>query len=269
MEHVFIRPLPRPGKARPRAPARGVPGFTPHRVEEAAASAALRVLLLGLVLGLCNLAAAVDVVPFDAALPAKSRCRVPIEQLRPTQFCVGYWEIDRRAESIVHKSPRKLNAYLEEHLAEIVIGPGGLPYLIDGHHISLILLKTHLSDTVEAKVRANWRDLQRGEFWERMKQHGWLYLYDNQGHGPLDPAKLPKKVTEMTDDPYRSLSWAVRKRAGFEKVPNSYSEFQWANFFRQRVPLGKGEDGFQQAIETARRLSHSPEAKDLPGYEPH
>jgi hypothetical protein len=193
---------------------------------------------------------------------------VPIELLRPTQFCVGFWEIDRRAESIVHKSPRKLRAYLEEHLAEIVIGPGGLPYLVDGHHLAVILLKTHLSDSVDAKVRANWRDLQRAEFWERMKQHGWLYLYDGQGRGPLDPQKLPTKVTQMSDDPYRSLAWAVRKQAGFDKTPASYSEFQWANFFRKRVPLGKGEEGFLQAIETARRLSHSAEAKDLPGYEP-
>ncbi len=259
-------PLSGPAKSTRRAHARVVSSVTPHRVEEAAAGAALLTLLLWL--GLCSLAAAADVLPFDVTLPAKSRCRVPIELLRPTQFCVGYWEIDRRAEKIVHKSPKKLSAYLEEHLAEIVIGPGGLPYLVDGHHIAVTLLKTHLSDTVDAKVRANWRDLDRAEFWEKMKQHGWLYLYDNQGHGPLDPEKLPTKVTQMTDDPYRSLAWAVRKRAGFERSPASYSEFQWANFFRKRVPLGKGEEGFQQAIETALRLSHSAEAKDLPGYEP-
>ncbi len=118
-------PLYRPGKRMSRASALDVLCFTPRRVEGAALSTSLLALLLGL--GLCSLAAAADVLPFDATLPAKSRCRVPIELLRPTQFCVGYWEIDRRAESIVHKSPRKLSAYLEEHLAEIVIGPEVFP----------------------------------------------------------------------------------------------------------------------------------------------
>ena len=262
MEHVFTMPFCRPGEPRWRASTRSVLAFDTHCVGKAAA------VVLLLMLGLGGLSRAADVLPYDATLPAKSRCRVPIAMLRPTQFCVGFWEVDRRAEKIVHKSPRKLSAYLEEHLAEIVIGPGGLPYLVDGHHIAMVLLKTHLSDSIDAKVRANWRDLDRAEFWDKMKRYGWLYLYDGQGHGPLDPEKLPAKVNQMSDDPYRSLAWAVRKQAGFDKIPASYSEFQWADFFRKRVPLGTGEEGFQQAIETARRLSHSPEAKDLPGYEP-
>ncbi|MGA2033877.1 MAG: ParB-like protein [Thermoguttaceae bacterium] len=219
-----------------------------------------------LIVHVCGLALA-EVRAFDPALPAGSRCRVAITELRPTQFCVGYWEIEQRTKSIVHKKPKKLAAYLEEHLAEIVIGPDDRPYLTDGHHIAVVLLKSHLSETVEAVVKANWRNLDRADFWRKMHAHGWLYLYDNQGRGPLDPEKLPKKVTEMADDPYRSLAWAVRKRAGYEKIPASYSEFQWANFFRKRVSIGSGEGDFERAVETALQWSRSPEAQDLPGYQ--
>ncbi len=109
--------------------------------------------------------AAGDIVPYDPALPVKSLCQVPIERLRPTQFAVGYREVDDRAKEIVQKSPKKLKAYVEEHLPLIVIGPGGQPFLIDGHHLSLALLKSGVATSVEARVEANWRELSSAEFW--------------------------------------------------------------------------------------------------------
>ncbi len=211
--------------------------------------------------------AAGDIVPYDPALPVKSLCQVPIERLRPTQFAVGYREVDDRAKEIVQKSPKKLKAYVEEHLPLIVIGPGGQPYLIDGHHLSLALLKSGVATSVEARVEANWRELSSAEFWNKMKEHGWVYLYDNRGQGPQDVEKLPKTVTELTDDPYRALAWAVRKRGGLDKTHGSFDEFKWANFFRSRVPIGSQSGDFNRAVEAALKISHSPEAKDLPGYE--
>ena len=222
-----------------------------------------------LILGLGTLpVAAGEVVPFDPGLPAKSLCQVGIEKLRPTQFSVGYREVDERAKQIAQKSPKKLKAYVEEHLPQIVIGPGDQPYLIDGHHLALALLQAHMATNVEVRVEANWRKLSRGEFWNKMKEHGWVYLYDNRGQGPLDVEKLPKTVTELTDDPYRALAWAVRKRGGLDKTTASFAEFKWADFFRSRVRLGSQPGDFDRAVEEALKISHSPKAKDLPGYEP-
>jgi hypothetical protein len=214
------------------------------------------------------LVAAGDVAPYDAALVAKSLCQVPIQKLHPTQFAVVYREVDDRAKQIAQKSPKKLKAYVEEHLPLIVIGPGGQPYLIDGHHLALALLRAHVATNVEVRVEANWRDLSPAEFWNKMKERGWVYLYDNRGQGPLDVEKLPKTVNELTDDPYRALAWAVRKRGGLEKTTDSFAEFKWANFFRSRVPIGTKPGDFERAVEAALKISHSPEAKDLPGYEP-
>ena len=188
--------------------------------------------------------------------------------MRPTQFAVGYREVDDRAQNIAGKNPKKLKAYLEEHLPLIVVGPGGEPYLIDGHHLALGMLKYKLATRVEARIEANWRDLAPTEFWNQMRRHGWVYLYDNRGQGPLEPDKLPATVTQMTDDPYRALAWAVRKRGAYRKTTASFAEFQWANFFRTRVPIGNGDADFDRAVEAALKISHSPEAKDLPGYEP-
>jgi hypothetical protein len=208
-----------------------------------------------------------DVVPYDPVLPAKSLCQVAIARLRPTQFAVGYREVDERAKQIAQKSPKKLKAYVEERLPLIVIGPGDQPYLIDGHHLALALLKARVTSSVEVRVEANWRHLSPAEFWTKMKEHGWVYLYNNRGQGPLDVEKLPKTVTELTDDPYRALAWAVRKRGGLDKTHGSFDEFKWANFFRSRVPIGSQPGDFDRAVEAALKISHSPEARDLPGYE--
>ena len=208
------------------------------------------------------------IVGFNPALPAGSYCRVPIEKVHPTQFAVGYWEVEQRAATIARLSPKKLEVYLREHMAWLVIGPGGEPYLIDGHHLCMAMLKSGKGKTVEALVVANWRSLPVAEFWAKMKENKRVYLYDNRGRGPLEVEQLPKKVTELTDDPYRSLAWAVRDRGGYQKTTVSFSEFQWANYFRKRIEIGPRPKDFEKAVKEALKICHSAEAKNLPGYRP-
>ncbi len=211
---------------------------------------------------------AAEVPRFDPALPAGSICRVPIKKLHPTQFAVGYREVDQRASGIARKSHKELASYLSEHLALLVIGPGGEPYLVDGHHLCMAMLKARKGKTVEARVEANWRNLSAPEFWSQMRGSNYVYLYDNRGRGPLDVTQLPKRITGLTDDPYRSLAWEVRDRGGFQRTTISFSEFQWANFFRKRIAIGPNPEDFNKAVEAALRLSHTAEAKGLPGFTP-
>ena len=84
----------------------------------------------------------------------------------------------------------------------------------------------------------------------------------------MDPDRLPRKVSELTDDPYRALAWAVRKRGAYRKTNSTFAELQWANNFRSRVSIGPAPGDFDRAVEAALKLSHLPAAKDLPGYEP-
>jgi hypothetical protein len=209
-----------------------------------------------------------EAAPYAATLSEGVICRVEIAKLRPTQFAVGKWEVDRRAEKIAKMKSEKLQNYLEEHLPTIVIGPRGEPYIIDGHHLCGALMKSKLRTTVDAKVAANFGDLTPAKFWAAMKSKGWVYPYDEKGRGPLDVDKLPKTIADLADDPYRSLAWAVRERGGWEKSPSSFAEFQWAQFFRSRIKIDNRPGGFEKAVEQAIKLSRSPEAKDLPGYVP-
>jgi hypothetical protein len=216
---------------------------------------------------LSAIAAAADAVPYSPDLPAGAICTVSIDRLHPTQFAVGKWEVERRAENIARKKAKALKRYLDEHQAKIVIGPRGVPYLIDGHHLSLALLKAKVATTVDARVEANWHELKPEEFWERMKQTKRVYLY-RCGKGPFSPTQLPTGVAELADDPYRSLAWAVKERGGIKKSPVSFSEFEWADFFRSRIAIGNTPDSFERAITAALQLCHSPEAKNLPGHIP-
>jgi hypothetical protein len=130
------------------------------------------------------------------------------------------------------------------------------------------MLKAGRGQTVEARVVANWRDLPVAEFWGKMRESNYVYPYDHQGRGPLDVEQLPGKVTGLTDDPHRSLAWAVRKRGGFQKTTASFSGFQWANFFRKRIVIGPKPEDFKRAVKTALQISSNAEAKGLPGYTP-
>jgi len=230
------------------------------------ASAVLVALIAGL--GLCVPLLAGELALFDPAMLPGTSCQVAIEKVHPTQFAVGYREVSQRAANIARHGPKRLEIYEEEHLALLVVGPGGEPYLVDGHHLCLAMLKAGRGTTVEARVVANWRDLPVAEFWNKMRDSKYVYPYDNQGRGPLEVEKLPKKVTELTDDPYRSLAWAVRNRGGFQKTTASFAEFQWANFFRNRNEIGRKEKDFEKAVKAALKISHAAEAKNLPGYTP-
>ena len=81
-----------------------------------------------------------------------------------------------------------------------------------------------------------------------------------------DARDLPKTLGEMRDDPFRSLSWAVRQKDGYQDIGEFFADFQWANFFRSRVTIGAGQDGFENAVEQALRLAKSAGAKELPGF---
>jgi hypothetical protein len=74
-------------------------------------------------LWLCVPVLARDVVGFNPSLPAGTLCRVPIEKIHPTQFAVGYWEVNQRAADIAGQSRKKLETYLKEHVALLVVGP--------------------------------------------------------------------------------------------------------------------------------------------------
>jgi hypothetical protein len=176
-------------------------------------------------------------------------------------------EVRMRAEKVRAMKPKKLASYLDEHLGKIVIGPGGVPYLVDRHHLARVLLETGASPVLYAQVVENCAALDAAAFWQRAQQKGWVYFFDERGRGPLEPAALPRRIADLRDDPYRSLAWMMRERGVVSEAGEiPFAEFQWANFFRTRIIFDDTDAGFAHAVEAAIPLARSPAAKDLPGY---
>jgi len=222
--------------------------------------------------------------------------KLRIKDLSPTQFAVGKAEIKVRAGHMrkkLKKDPGKLHDYLRVRPIPIVVR-GDQFYLVDHHHLVRALYDVEhelrgKNICVYVKVVANASSLEELYFWKSMHQQNMVYLYDQSGGGPQQPKKLPKHIKNLAFDPYRSLAWIVREQHGYIKNNAPFSEFKWANFFRNRVLLDQDilagkhtfddfafevdehgrleltDDG-REVIDEVMYLASSDEARGLPGY---
>ena len=65
-------------------------------------------------------------------------------------------EVEMRAEKLRQLSPDKLQKYLTKKIVPIVIGPGGIPYLLDHHHLARALIVSGAGKFLVAEVKENW-----------------------------------------------------------------------------------------------------------------
>lgn len=190
--------------------------------------------------------------------------RIDPMDMRPTQFAVGQEEVDSRADALKDLSDSKRHAYLERKVGRVVIGPGGTPWIVDGHHLARVLKETG-HDSMLVQVSADWSNLSMPEFFKRMEKENYVWLYDE--NGIRRPAsELPKNIGKLKDDPYRSLARTVSKRGGFEKSSVPFQEFIWANYFRKHISTSLLKEHPEKAVEQAMMLAASPDAKQYPGY---
>lgn len=209
--------------------------------------------------------------PFRADMAAGAAYTIDARALHPTQFALGFREVRHKAKAISQKDAAALVVYLKKKNVPVVIGPGGVPYLTDGHHTMRALLDSTQPDkTAYGHIIANWSDLTPDAFWAKMRATNHTYLNDAEGRGPQDPATLPATLLDMQSNRYRGLSWAVLEAGGFTERKDVYfQEFFWADFFRGKVMWDDTDDAdFARAVAAAVKLAHSPAAAHLPGYKP-
>ena len=77
---------------------------------------------------------------------------------------------------------------------------------------------------------------------------------------------IPKSVSALVDDPFRSLAGELRRAGGFAKDTTPFSEFLWADFLRRRMKRRQVEADFSGALEQALGLAKSADANYLPGW---
>ena len=197
--------------------------------------------------------------PCSVHLEQGKKCIAKLPELRPTQFAVGMREVETKIKQV--QSGKDLEAIP----VVVAPGPGPILYVIDHHHLGLAMIKSGLSEA-KVEIVKDWSDKSLNDFWEKMNEHQFLYLFDERGNGPHPINDLPINLMQLKDDPYRSLAEEVRLKGGFDKSDKLFAEFQWAQFFRTRINVGYSESAWQTALDAAVRLAKSPEASDLPGY---
>ncbi len=189
---------------------------------------------------------------------------VKISDLYPTQITVGMREVEAKRKRWREQAGKKRAEFLGKHMIPVVLGPGDRHYVIDHHHLARALHEEGVKHIL-CTVISNLSKLDRDMFWFVLDTRDWMHPFDDQGRrrGHKD---LPRKVSALIDDPFRSLAGELRRVGGFAKDTTPFSEFLWAQFLRARLKRKDVERDFDGAINTALSLAKSQEANYLPGW---
>jgi hypothetical protein len=146
----------------------------------------------------------------------------------------------------------------------VVLGPQKRHYVIDHHHLARALHDEGVKDVLVTVV-ADLTMVDPNAFWSVLDNRRWVYPYDAKGE--RRPYRdLPKTVSDLKDDPFRSLAGELRRVGGYAKDTTPFSEFQWADFLRRKLSRGSVEENFAKALEKALGLAKSKDAVYLPGW---
>jgi hypothetical protein len=189
---------------------------------------------------------------------------VPIVELRPTQITVGMREVLAKQKSWQQQDKNKKAEFLGRHMIPVIRGPKGRMYVIDHHHLSLALHNEGVKNVHVTSV-ADLRNLADDEFWTYIDNRSWVHPYDASGRR-RDFDEIPKKISGLKDDPFRSVAGELRRMGGFAKDTTPFSEFLWADFMRRRISRSVAKDDFEKALKQAMKLAKSEEASYLPGW---
>ncbi|HEY1932228.1 MAG TPA: ParB-like protein [Acetobacteraceae bacterium] len=171
---------------------------------------------------------------------------IPVDQLSPTQFNVGFSEVAKKTADWNLVPSSQLQTTLLESVEPVVIGPGGQLYQINGHH-SFTSLQDSIygaSDpTVYVNVAANYANDTPAQFLAALQANAQVYpLNDGMleslapvSGNPLSP--IPTSLSGLTNDPYRGVEFQALKNKGpagvsFDKTSATFSDFVWADAYR-------------------------------------
>ena len=189
---------------------------------------------------------------------------INVSDLCPTQITVGMREVMAKRKRWRETSNKKGGKYLGRHMIPVILGPKQRHYVIDHHHLARALHDEGVKD-VAVSVFANLGRLKVDEFWTFLDNRSWMHPYDAKGER-RHYSDIPKSVTELVDDPFRSLAGELRRAGGFSKDTTPFSEFLWADFLRRRIKRKLVERDFERALAKGLQLAKSENAGYLPGW---
>lgn len=192
---------------------------------------------------------------------------VTVAQLQPTQLCVGLAEVRSRQVDFSQESGEERRRYLGGKPVPLVRNRQGSLWMVDRHHRLRALVEIDPQAVAYGYVVLESEAVDRAGVLLELQERGWLYLYDGRGQGPLPPSALPERLTDLQDDPYRSLVWKLKKEGMIKPAPLiPFHEFRWGAWLRSR-PLPPFSSGrLEPALPAARALARSRAAAHLAGW---
>ena len=142
---------------------------------------------------------------------------VPVDQLQPTQMNEGFTEVNAKTNGFNLLLPSNFNANLLGDIQPVVIGPGGVLYLTDGHHTFTALENSSYGSTdpvVYVNVIANYSNLTTAQFFAQMQASDLLLPLNNgvpQAVNTATGSPIPTTLKGLTQDPYRGLEYSILK----------------------------------------------------------
>ncbi len=189
---------------------------------------------------------------------------VPLAELRPTQITVGMREVREKRKRWEETEARKGAEFLGKHMIPVILGAKDRHYVIDHHHLGRALIDDGV-EHILVTVVADLRKLEKEAFWIFLDNRGWMHPFDDAGQR-RSYEDIPRSLTDLVDDPFRSLAGELRRAGGYAKDTTPFSEFLWADFLRRRVKRKLVEEDFSQALEKALGLAKSEATDFLPGW---
>ncbi len=189
---------------------------------------------------------------------------VPIKDLYPTQITVGMREVKAKRKHWREQAGAKGADFLGRHMIPAIIGPRERHYIIDHHHLARALHDEGVEEVLVTVV-ANLSKLDRDMFWFVLDTRDWMHPFDDQGRR-RDHTEIPKSVSKLIDDPFRSLAGELRRAGAFAKDTTPFSEFLWAQFLRSHLKRKDVERDFESALKLGFELAKTKEANYLPGW---
>lgn len=196
--------------------------------------------------------------------PQPQLIRAKLEKLHPTQITVGKREVASKRKHWGTMSKKARAAALDSHWFPAVRGPGDRYYIVDHHHFGLALLEEEVK-TVSLMLLNDLSWLELPRFWKVMDFHQWVHPFDSNGQRRAFDT-VPGRLVHLHDDPYRSLAGEVREAGGFSKDVTPFSEFLWADFFRDCIDRKLLDGDFSVALRKAKQFAGSQQARYLPGW---
>ena len=190
--------------------------------------------------------------------------RVSVSRLRPTQMTVGFRVVAEKQEKWQTLDGSDRAEFLARQMIPIISGPKKRPYVVDHHHLARALQEEGVQEVLTVEV-ADLSHLKEEAFWVALDNQSLCHTYDANGERQAF-SEMPKRLSKLKDDPYRSLASDVRKQGGYAKVPMPFLEFLWADFFRRAVAHKDIKGSYPEALAAALKVARSRKASYLPGW---